>query len=171
MPNIDIWCLRDSTTKELMAWSYDSFVLQSGQEQVEETINEADFDRFDVKYRFNSGSGDREINGKTFYRLQVSEDASQHNSVSGVPQLNVGGSDFLTVTIQKEDIDGNDQTDAGDNDRVYLTFEGGDAEVEYLDLVNGAASGEIYASTAKGILTVTMISDDVADASLSIETI
>ena len=171
MADIEIWVLRDSTTKELMAWSYDQFTTQAGQEQVQETIDDSDFDRFNVKYRFNSGTGDREINGKTFYRFQVTEDAVQHNSVSGVPQLNVGGSDFLTVTIQKEDIDGNDQTDAGDDDRVYLTFEGGDAEVEYVDLVNGAASGELYASTAKGVVKVTMISDDIADALFSVETI
>jgi hypothetical protein len=171
MADIQVWALRDAATKQLMGWSLDSFEVQVGQEQVQETIDDADFDRFNIKYRFNPSSGDLEINGKTFYRLQITEDATQHNPITGVPQLDAGNTDYLTMTIQKEDIDGNDQTDPSDDDRIYLTFSGGDAEMEYVDLVNGAASGQIHASTAKGIVKIALASEDIADAEFSVETI
>jgi hypothetical protein len=170
MADIQIYVLRDLTTKEIMGWSHDQFSIQSGQEEVEETIDESDFDRFNIKYRY-TGGGIREINGKKFYRLNLSEDAIQHHPVNGNPRLDAGNLDYLTLSIQKEDIDGNDQISAEDNDRVYFTFSDGDGSLEYVDLINGAASGEIHASTTKGIMTITLESPDLATSIFVVETV
>lgn len=126
MANVQLWVLRVIATKEILASSFKQFTPIAGEEQNQETIPEEDIMIFLNKYTYND-SGTLIIDGKWYYLLDVSEDAGAHNPANGNPQLDVGGSAYLTATLQKKDRDGNSHTDGSDDDKIYLSAEGGDA--------------------------------------------
>lgn len=180
MANIVVWCLRDTATKTLMGWSLDPFSVQIGQEQVQETIDEVDYSRFNTKYRFNRLSGDLEINGKTFHQLQIINDTIAHNPVDGSPQITKDGINYITVTLQKEDIDGNDLIGADDNDTVLIRPTGGiptikdsagSAEISQVDLVKGTAQFRVYSDVNLSVVSITLMAENLKDGFMQVESV
>lgn len=170
MANINVYVLRDSVTYDILALNFDGFVPGGGEEVVVENVPEEDVPIFSEKYRFD-GVGVLEINGKRYYFLELSDDAVQFNASNGMPQLDVGETDFLTLTFNKKDIQGNYHTAVGDTDRIYLTVEGGAGEVEWVDLVAGSGSGQIYSSTVRGLVRMGLGAVDIADTSFAVESV
>jgi len=180
MADVTLQVLRDITTKAILAYAYDEFgYVPSGQEQIEVTIDETDAPVFTKKYRFNSGTGELEINGKLWYALDVSDDAVAHNPVTSYPQLTKGGTNYITVSLQKKDHDGIDQTGAGNDDTIYVSAEGGDAypadtdgtPITSVDLINGAASFRVYSSTQVGTSVFRLLAEDIDDGRFGVESV
>jgi len=164
MADVTVYVLRDSSTKEVKAYSYAEFEeVPSGQEQVGVDVPEEDVAIFADKYTFNL-SGDLIINAKKFYTLNVSENASSHNPATGHPQVVIGGTNYFTVTIEKKDIQGTYHTGAEDDDEVYLTPSGVGAtpkndvpeQINKISLVNGVATFRIYSGEELGETVITM---------------
>lgn len=180
MANIQVWALRKSSDKSLIAVSYNAFTdIQAGREQVEVTIPEEDMQIFPTKYKFNSSTGELEFNAPFWYHLEVSDDAGVHNPVNDFPQIDVGGTAYCTISLQKKDGDDIDQSAAGDNNRVYVSATGGDAypadsggtPITYVDLVNGAASFRVYSATQVGTTMVSLLIEEIDDGGFGIETV
>lgn len=171
MANVTVYVLRDVATKAILAYSLDTLNVGAGQELQVESVPDVDVEIFTKKYRYNTGTGVLEINGIWYYFLELSDDAVAHNPATGLPQLDRGGVDFLTLTFSKKDIQGVYHTAVGDTDRIYLSVSNGEIEVPYVDLVAGVGSGVIYSSTVRGITTITLDAVDVASAIFKFESV
>lgn len=170
MANINVYVLRNSVTYAIIALNRDGFVPGGGEDVAVESVPEEDVDIFTQKYRYD-GLGVLEINGKRYYFLELSNDAIKFNASNGMPQLDVGGQDFLTLTFNKKDIQGNYHTAVGDTDRIYLTVDGGEGQVEWVDLVAGSGSGQIYSSTVRGLMKISLGAVDIVDNGFAVESV
>ena len=173
MANITLYALRVIATKEFLQYAEGQISPGGGQEVVSFSVPEADYEQEIIfqKYRFNAVTGDLEINGLTYYFLELTNNAILTNPVTGIPQVNVGGVEFFTLTMSKKDIQGNYHTDAADIDAITISISNGDMGVASVSLVAGVGSGDIYAGTVRGTTIMQLEAVDMQAAIFQFETV
>ena len=169
--NITLNVLRNITTKDIIQASTLNLTASAGEEVVQVVVPDVDVMMFARKYRFNVSTGDLEINGSYFYYLELTENAALHNSSNGNPQLAVGGQDTLNMILRKKDLDGAYHLTVNDNDRIYFNVSGAIDFPDYVDLVNGELSGDVYSALVLGRVLVNWYSDDIKEGNFTIEVV
>jgi hypothetical protein len=111
-------------------------------------------------------------------QLQVTSDAKDFHKVDGIPEIPADGTSFITITIQKVNIQGKPLTTTKDNHEIFLRTDAGmikDAkgseEIRCLELQQGKAAFRLYSEERKRVAKVHVMCTDpnVMNTSIHIE--